>query len=121
MNKGLITGIVFATASLLVGCSAAKPMRIEVSSPAATAFRAKYTFGQDTGTIATEAKSHGGASLEFPAQDGSVEVSKERPAEELQVRVFEGAKTVVDVKSPAGEKGLRASRTRGHWSTEKLD
>ena len=105
---------------LFAGCALQRQMRVQVNGPNASAFTAKYAFGLDSGTISTTADSNPGALIEVPARDGSIEVTKATPDDEVTLEIFEGKERTLRVISKPGEKGVRAVRKNGGWSQEKL-
>jgi hypothetical protein len=105
---------------LFAGCALQRQMRVHVNGQNASAFTAKYDFGLDSGTISTTAATNPGAIIEFPARDGSIEVTKDKPDDEVTLEIFEGKERTLRVISKPGEKGVRATRRAGGWTQEKL-
>src|SRR5262249_47418041 len=127
MRKPLWFTVTVATfaASWFVSCSTSsdqvrgRPLRIDVSGTPAKTFTASYNFSGLKGSVSTAAFPQPKTVLEGTvAGDGTVEIRKQDPAQNLIIDVYESDSRPIHLIVPPGSSGGKAIRHGTSWQAE---
>jgi hypothetical protein len=120
----LAVTVVALAASGFIGCSTApdqvgRPLRIEVSGIPSETFTTSYNFRGLTGSVSNTAFPQPKTVLEGTVVgDGSVEIRKQDPAQNLTVDVYESDRHPIHLIVPPGSSTGKAVRKGNSWHAE---
>jgi hypothetical protein len=124
-NFWLAVTVVALCASCLISCSTpsdqevGRPLRVEVSGTPAKTFTCSYNFRGLNGSVSNTAFPQAKTVLEGTvAGDGTVEIRKQDPAQNLTVDVYESAGHPIHLIVPPGSSRGKASRRGTSWHAE---